>query len=152
MDQAGFGTLCDRLLPALRASGVFGGVQRSPRGLECPAKESGAPAAYRLELEGSQAWVSLVTADRWLSQSIELDLVHSGDKLEDLVEEELVELGLDGIRPAVEHFRSPEMLFTFRSRVPLGGTSGDAGLAQKMLLGYEACFRRLGDMEGGSED
>jgi hypothetical protein len=130
--------------------------------LVCTASASAAPAAYRVELgEDGRVWVSLVTADRWLSQSIEADLVHTGDKLEDLREEELTDLAIaipaaaGGVsRPVFEHFRSQDRLFTFRSPVPLKGIDAPAAadVAALWLLGYEATFRRLGDMEAGEEE
>jgi hypothetical protein len=131
------------------AAGVFGAVEERDGKLVCTAKASSAPASFRLGVEHDGGlWVSLVTADRWLSQSIEADLVHTGDKLPDLLEEEFAELGRPGERPRVEHFRSDDLLFTFRSPVP----TADADAAAAYLLAYEACFRRLGDMEAGGED
>ena len=74
-----------------------------------------------------------------------------GDKLADLIHEELVELGHSGGPVPCEHFRDDEKLFTFRSRVPVRPESfGDAAAADistLFLRAYEACFRRLGDME-----
>ena len=71
--------------------------------------------------------------------------MHTGDTMEDLLEEELVEMGQPAGSPVViEHFRSDDLLFTFRTPVP-----GDVDVAAAWLLAYEACFRRLGDMEAG---
>jgi hypothetical protein len=131
---------------ATRAA-VFGPVEIKSGRLVCHAKDPAAPASYRVFQEKGGLWVSLVTADRWLSESIEADLMHTGDKLEDLLEEEFAELGRPGERPRVEHFRSDDLLFTFRSEVP----GADATLAAVYLLAYEACFRRLGDMESRDE-
>lgn len=143
-----------------RAAGVFGPVtvtqQAGPGVLvACAAKESASPAFYRVELDGGRLWVSLVMADRWLSESIETDLVHTGDKLEELIDEELVELGFHGGPLPFEHFRSPDKLFTFRSPVPADAsrpTPADAETAGTLLLAYEACFRNLGDIAAGPED
>ena len=137
-----------------RDPGVFGPVTLTAGRLEAPALRSS--AFYRIFAEGDRLWVALVTPDRWLSQSIEQDLVHTGDKLEDLLEEELVDLGLVGVRLSFEHFRSEDKLFTFRSPLPREwhalppGELGDKAAA--CLLGYEACFRRLGDIDGGDEE
>ncbi|MFG0260350.1 MAG: hypothetical protein ACF8LK_08365, partial [Phycisphaerales bacterium JB041] len=81
-------------------------------------------------------------------------LVHTGDKMDELVTDELVELGCDDAVDVVEHFRSEDMLFTFRSRVPVEGRTGDeaAAAAAAHLLAYEACFCQLGDMSGEGED
>lgn len=142
-----------------REAGVFGPVtlQDAPRArLECKAKASGAPAAYRVEADGGKVWVSLVTADRWLSESIESDLMHTGDKLDELIEEELVELGCRSGCPGFEHYRSDDKLFTFRTAVPLppGGESTPEGieLIVQFLLAYEACFRNLGDMNADEDE
>ncbi len=151
-----FATLVDSVATRARAAGIFADVTVSPSGLRCGASGSAAPAAYLLTFADGRLWVALQTADRWLSQSIEQDLVHTGDKLDELLEEEMVELGYSGPRLPFEHFRSQDKLFTFRSPLPLDETqlAGDAGtqLAALALLGYEACFRRLGDMEGGEDE
>lgn len=144
----------DRLLAAVavraRAAGVFGEVTHDRERLTARAAASAAPAEYRVDLDRGVLWVSLVTADRWLSQSIEADLVHTGDKLEELIAEELVDQGAAGAVKC-EHYRSEDKLFTFRTPVPIeAGRHADpasATLAAQFLLAYEACFRRLGDME-----
>lgn len=151
------GRLLADIAAVARSAGVFGAVElrSDDRGqiiLSAQARDSGAPAFYRAAFEGGSLWVSLVTADRWLSQSIEADLVHTGDKMEDLIEEELVDQGVEGHRPRVEHFRSEDRLFTFRTPVPVRmGEPGAAARAAAFLLAYEACFRNLGDMAGGDE-
>ena len=134
------------------SAGVFGGVSIREGSLVCVAKGAGAPASYRLFVEDGRVWVSLVMADRWLSESVEADLMHAGDKMEDLLEEELVDQGAPVMRLKVEHFRSDDLLFTYRSVLP-GGTDADQapGYA-KILLAYEACFRNLGDMNAGEDD
>ncbi len=135
-----------------RQSGVFGEVDLCNGLLDAAAKASAEPASFRLSFEGGKLWVSLVTANRWLSQSIEADLVHTGDKLEDLIHEELVDLGYTGKPVPFEHFRSEDKLFTFRSIIPANlnhahPTPEDKALVTTFLLGYEAAFRNLGDME-----
>lgn len=114
-----------------------------------------ADAQYRLDaLPDGSLWVSLVTADRWLSESIETELLHTGDKIEELIDDELVDLGFDAGPLRVEHFRSEDLLFTFRSPVPTAGlTDTQAAItAATCLLAYEACFRQLGDMAGERDD
>ncbi len=152
------GRLLAEIAALARSADVFGGVelQTDDRGqimLSAEARDSASPASYRAAFDGGSLWVSLVTADRWLSQSIEADLVHTGDKMEDLIEEELVDQGVEGHRPRVEHFRSEDRLFTFRTPVPVrAGEPGAAARAAAFLFAYEACFRNLGDMAGGDED
>jgi hypothetical protein len=138
-----------------RAAGVFGEVTLKDGLLDATAKASAEPASYRLSVDGGKLWVSLVTPNRWLSQSIEQDLVHTGDSLEDLLHEELVDLGYSGQPVPFEHFRSEDKLFTFRSPVPISLENpgpNDAETAAIFLLGYEACFRPLGDMEADEEE
>jgi len=119
----------------------------------CAAKNSAEAAEYRLFEEAGKVWVSLVTDNRWLSQSIEAHLVNTGDKLEELLDEELYDVGYEGGTLTFEHFRSPDKLYTFRSPLPIGADAPDAaGIAAKCLLAYEACFRRLGDMDAADED
>lgn len=147
-------TLLDRVAAAARDSGVFGPVEVKGQRLSCVAKASAEAAAYRVEPDQGRLWVSLVMADRWLSESIEADLMHTGDKLEELLEEELVDQGFTGAPLAYEHFRSDDKLFTFRSPLPVDETADPtraADVVLRCLLAYEACFRNLGDMNAGAE-
>lgn len=98
----------------------------------------------------SQIWVGMYTPDRWLSGSIEADVLHMGDKYEDLLEEELIDQGYNA-RLDIQHFRDDQKVFVFRSAVPVedGQSLDDPALAERLtqtLLAYEACFRELGDM------
>ena len=57
-------------------------------------------AWYELSPTQGGCLLALMTKDRWLSESIEGDLEHTGDELEELLEEELVELiGMGPFRP-----------------------------------------------------
>ncbi|CAG0991292.1 hypothetical protein PHYC_02313 [Phycisphaerales bacterium] len=148
-------SLLDHVAGKVRSAGVFAEVTRLEHALEAGAKASAAPASYRLFLDAGRAWVALFTADRYLSQSIEQDLVHTGDKLPELLEEELVDLGFLGLgNPSallgVEHFRDPQKFFTFRTPLPIDLNQLEKNAQESAavaLLAYEACFRRLGDME-----
>ena len=75
--------------------------------------------------------------------------MHSGDSLEELLEEELVDLGADTSVVLVQHFRSEDMLYTFRSTLPPASTPDDV---LTWLLAYEATFRELGDMTAEADD
>ncbi|MFG0283020.1 MAG: hypothetical protein ACF8R7_01235 [Phycisphaerales bacterium JB039] len=143
--------LLARLRSIASEAGVFGDIVLEGHRLQCEAADAGAPAFYRVDLEPDAVWVSLVTEDRWLSESIESDLMHSGDKLEELIEEELVDQGEEPGPVSFEHFRSEDMLFTFRTRVPARSASSAAGVG-RYLLAYEACFRNLGDMSASGDD
>jgi hypothetical protein len=142
-----------------RRAGVFGSVAVSNATLVCAAKDSAEPADYRVSEDAGKVWVSFTTPNRWLSESIESDLMHTGDSIEDLIDEELAELSYTG--PALghcQHFRDDQKLFTFRSVIPIPTGAGphpdeaSVGVASTCLLAYEACFRRLGDVGGAAEE
>lgn len=150
---AAFNTLLDQVCQRARKAGVFASCEVVDGRLECKADGSAEDAWYRLRWDGGRVWVSLEMADRWQSESIEADLVHTGDKLDELLEEEMVDLGYEGPRPTFEHFRSDDMLFTFRSPLPIDPGSPEAPeIATKVLLAYQACFAELGDMTPGEDD
>lgn len=135
-----------------RRAGVFEDVEVAGDVLACRAMHVESEAAYRVTPEDDALWVGLYTPDRWLSESIEAELMHVGDKIEELLEEELVDQGYDGGALPVEHFRDDAKQFVFRS--PLQWQPGDAQAAErlaKVLLAYEACFRELGDMKPADE-
>lgn len=141
-----------------RKADVFASCEVQGHRLACAARGSAAPAEYRLDESEGAWWVSLVTADRWLSESIETDLLHTGDKLDELIDEELAELGYAGPGCTFQHYRSDDKLFTFRTAVPVspgacevGGTRA-ADVCAFFLLAYEACFRGLGDMQGDGDE
>ena len=134
-------------------AGVFGEITLEDGVLSCAAPESAEPAFYRVFMDGGTAWVGLVTEDRWLSGSIEGDLVNLGDSLDELLDEEIADLGYDGPKPTFEHFRDEAKLYTFRSPLPFDTAPGDpAKIATQYLLGYEAVFCELGDMSESEED
>lgn len=139
--------LLTRIADAARRAGVFASVKVEGGRVVCEAEGSAEPAFYRVGEDGGALWVELVMKDRWLSESIEATLMHTGDSIEELLDEELADVGFEGQTPKVEHYRSDDKLFTFRSRVP----SPDETIATRFLLGYEQCFRNLGDMEEGDE-
>jgi hypothetical protein len=143
----------------INVAAVCGPITTTPTTAPTPtltaeAKGSAMPAVYRLMAEGQTLWVALQTKERYLSQSIEADLMHTGDKLTELIDEELVELGITTPIQTVEHYRSQDKLYTFRSPIPLAphaSPQAQGQLAGRYLLAYEACFRNLGDMQE-SED
>ncbi len=148
-------TLLHTVRDEAERAGAFASAVVRDGMLVCQAKEAAEPAFYRLEVDGGCLWVSLVMKDRWLSESIETDLLHTGDKMEELIEEELAEQGWEDGAPVVEHFRSEDMLFTFRSPLPVElerPATSAARTAMQWLLAYEAAFRPLGDMEASDED
>jgi hypothetical protein len=147
-------TLLQAVAARAKDADVFASVLAQDGRLVCQARESAEEAFYRLENLDGVVTISLVTADRWLSESIEADLLHTGDKIEELVDEELVEQGFEDGPLKVEHFRSDDLLFTFRSRLPDSATAEDDAAVRRaaaVLLAYEAAFRELGDMSESEE-
>jgi hypothetical protein len=146
--------LLDSLRAAADATGLFAGSELLSDRLRLKAKDAAAEAHYEVELGGDDLIVRLLTADRWLSESIESQLVEHGDSLEELLEDELVEIGhepaRDGAIPKVKHFRDTARNYTFECPIPIG-PGGPFESARRFLLGWEACFRGLGDMSGGEE-
>lgn len=139
----------NQVAEAAKSSGKFGAVRIEGGMLKCAAPESAEPADYRISPDDKGGlWVELVTEDRWLSGSIEGELVHSGDKINELIDEELADLGWNGEASSFEHFRSEDLLYTFRSSIPSHGPEDVA----KWLMAYELVFGELGDMAGGDDD
>ncbi|MCA9302969.1 MAG: hypothetical protein KC996_02495 [Phycisphaerales bacterium] len=151
--QSELTTLFTEIAHRAERAAVFGGVEVTDQGLVCAACNSAEPASYRVFSEKGALWVSLSMKDRWQSESIESELVHSGDKLNELIDDELDDLGVEDPRSTFEHFRSPELEFVFRSRVPIDPSDPSAAeVVGTWLLAYEQCFRQLGDMDVTEED
>ncbi len=154
-----FQSLIEAVAERAKRAEVFEDVLCEPGALCCQARDVESEAFYLLRHEPgdpAEVWIGLHTADRWLSESIEADLLHLGDKMEDLLDEELVELDYDGGALAIEHFRDDAKVYVFRSRLPVqaGQDVADPGVidrAVKVLLAYEACFGQLGDMSASDE-
>lgn len=132
-------------------------IQRRDNQLWCRARFVDSLTHYRVSVDpaGEVVWVGLFTPDRWLSESIEADLMHQGDKLEELLEEELYEQGYEAQLP-VEHFRDEQMQYVFRSPVAWVPEDSEnpallADRVSRVLLAYEAAFQPLGDMSPTEE-
>lgn len=144
--------LLESLSAAARTANVFATVDIQSGQLRCDAAEVEEEAWYQVGPAGDHAgqpciWVGLYIADRWLSESVEADVLHSGDHFEDLLEEELIDQDYD-TRLKVEHFRDDNKVFVFRSPVPADNPEA----VRKTLIAYEACFRELGDMTPDEDD
>lgn len=155
MTHTGLDNLLDRVAVRADKADVFEVVRRAGDELVCAAGGSSAPAEYAVtfDVDHRTIWIALRTADRWLSESIEAALMHTGDKLEELIEDELAELNCP-MPVRVEHFRDDNLCYTFRSPVRLATdqVADDTELIAKTgayLLAYEAAFRKLGDMSSG---
>ncbi|MGE3108283.1 MAG: hypothetical protein AB7G11_03465 [Phycisphaerales bacterium] len=142
------------------ASGAFGGVKLANGVLACIAKFASPQAEYRLYIAEGKFWIALVTADRWLSESIESDLVDNGDDIEDLLDDEARARGYTGQRLAVAHFRDGQKMYTFRSPIPIAVTpDGDIvsspaniEITFTVLMTYQEVFSELGDMSSNAAE
>ena len=67
--------LYEHIRAGAEAAEVFASVELGENGVVCEADGSAEPAFYRVYIEEGAVWVSLETEDRWLSGSIEGDLV-----------------------------------------------------------------------------
>lgn len=154
----------DHLLKAVRQraedSGAFASATVQNSCLTCIAKSSAGPAEYRLCINQNELCVLLVTPNRWLSQSIEADLMHTGDDLGKLLHEELANTSYNGNPLAVSHYRSDEKLYSFRTPIPIpldshGDVKADPAnieTAYIVLMSYQDVFSELGDMKGDTAD
>lgn len=132
--------------------GVFAGVSLNGNDLECAALEAAAPATYSLTVDGGRVTVRLRTADRWLSESIEGDMLEGRDSAEELVDDELVEVGFPHRCGKVKHYRDDAKVYVFRSEIPLDGIADTGAGIATYLLAFEAAFSQLGDMQGSSAE
>lgn len=154
-------TMLETLAERARAADVFKSVEIDRGLLKAHAREVESDCWYQIgPLETidrtSKLWVGIYTPDRWLSGSIEADVLHMGDKYEDLLEEELVDQGWNARLP-VEHFRDDEKVFVFRSPLEMKEDQAldDETLIERVtqtLLAYEMAFRELGDMVPEEDD
>lgn len=138
----------------LRESNAFASVDCDGTCIRCRARDVESDAYYVFAPSGDRHIVRFETPDRWLSESVEAELYHSSDSLEELLEESLDELEWPVDRVPVttfRHFRSDDLLYTFENDVPVGeGAPDDA--ATIWMLAYEATFHELGDVAGESDE
>lgn len=149
--------LYEDVAEVVRDRDVFAKVRRTDTGLLCKARGADTEAWYRATVtpEHDAIIVGLYTPDRWLSESIEADLMNSGDKLEELLEDELIDQGFEG-RLKVEHFRDDAKQYVFCSKVPKPtdqrlDSEQTVEIVARVLLAYDACFSELGDMAAHDE-
>ena len=143
----------DALVDRMTASGKFASIDASDGMVRCRARDVESDAFYILIRAEAGLIVRFETPDRWLSESVEAELYHSSESLEELLEESLDELEwpIDEIPVTTfRHFRSDDLLYTFENDIPTGGDPTEVG--GTWLLAYEATFRELGDVAGETED
>lgn len=148
----------DALLKAVEvkadATGDFADTFIAHEWLNCVALSSSEYAEYRLGVEDLTFWIELVTEDRWLSESIESDLVDNGDDIEELLADEAKAAGYKGAKLGVKHYRSASKMYTFRTPIPITvHPDGDVSPTPEnietvflVLMSYQQVFGELGDM------
>lgn len=146
-----------RLLEDVRAlaaaSDEFDEARLENGALVIHAAEAPPEVFYRLEMDTGTMFVSWISADRYISQSIEAELMWTGDDLDDLIDEELIDTGwTHGRLGDMEHFRNDQQLFTFRSAIKTELEQLDAQSLLGCLLAYHRAFSELGDMKPDAED
>ena len=143
----------DSIVDRLRDSGRFASVELVDDGIRCRARDVESEAHYGLTRLDAGMVVRFETPDRWLSESIEAELYHSSDSLDELLEESLDELEWPvdeaPVRP-FRHYRNDDLAYVFEHDVPAHGDA--ASTACTWLLAYEATFHELGDVAGESDD
>ena len=128
-------------------SGRFQNATVNGSAVRCRAKDASAEAWYVIDKTDGHWSVALETADRWLSESIEGDMLEGRDTAEELVDDELVNLDFPNRCPQVKHYRDDAKVSVFRSRVPLEGIADETAGVATYLLAFEAAFAQLGDMQ-----
>lgn len=136
-----------------QAKAAFADVKLEDQAVICHARtaEPDTKALYKLTVgESDDIYVGIYTLDRWLSESIEADLVEHKDDIEELLADEMYELGIDDGLP-VFHFRDEDLQYVFRSQILMPSDKPIDGpefveYVTKVLLSYEATFSQLGDL------
>ena len=128
-------------------SGRFKDANINGDTVRCRAKDASAEAWYVIDKADGHWSIALETADRWLSESIEGDMLEGRDTAEELVDDELVNLDFPNRCPQVKHYRNDDKVYVFRSRVPLEGIADETTGVATYLLAFEAAFSQLGDMQ-----
>lgn len=152
-DTATLTTVFDATIQPLTDADVFANVTRTDAGVRCDAMHVEEECYYAAHVDSDgNVWAGWYSPDRWVSGSIEGDLVHTGDKIDELLEEELIDLGL-AIKLPLEHYRNDDKIFVFHGKIDLPDDSAEASdMLVKVLLAFQACFVELGDMAPGEDD
>ncbi|WP_145073802.1 hypothetical protein [Poriferisphaera corsica] len=146
----------EALAAAIAPNSEFASVIPTETALTCAAPND-VPAIYEVTLDANNIYIALHTPDRWLSESVEADLMHTGDKLEELLEDELVELNASHTKYTFQHYRDDHLRYIFRTPISFEAESDLTSAvlikqAADLLLAYQLAFVELGDMAGEDED
>ena len=143
----------DSIVNDLQRSGRFASVEATDAAVRCRARDVESEAFYVLTRSERGLVVRFETPDRWLSESVEAELYHASDSLDELLEETLDDMDWPVDAAPVgtfRHYRSEDLTYVFEHDVPDHGDP--ARTACTWLLAYEATFHELGDVAGGDEE
>ena len=135
----------------------FDTAQRVGDLVTCHAHGTVDEAQFCIEVDDDGVWLTWASLDRYLSQSIEAELMFTGDDLDDMVDEEIVDAGweLGKLAPNAHH-RDEDMRFVFRWKTAITPDTVDAGAHAepfaKALAGMVEAFAELGDMAPEDDD
>ncbi|MEM1167276.1 MAG: hypothetical protein AAGI30_13415 [Planctomycetota bacterium] len=155
---ASLGALLERAAELARSEDAFESAEVDGGVLRVTPADCEHECDYRVEAVDGSLFAGWYTPDRYLSQSVEAELVYTGDDLDDLVDEELADQPgwtLPTRLAPFEHLRTESKVFTFRSRTPLGVDAGDSAAHAASLIAalvaYDLAVRQLGDMKPDDE-
>lgn len=142
---------------ALEAHDRFDRATRHGARVEAHATATPDEALFCVEIDDEGVWLAWASEDRYLSQSIEAELVFTGDDLDDMIDEEIVDAGWDlGKLAPNAHFRDDERRFVFRCKAPVDAETLDpkthAPAFASALAGMVEAFAELGDMQPDDDD
>lgn len=135
----------------------FDTAQRVGDVVTCHAHGTVDEAQFCIEVDDEGVWLTWASVDRYLSQSIEAELTYTGDDIDDMVDEEIVDAGwnLGKLTPNT-HYRDEDMRFVFRWKTGITAADLDAGTHAptfaNALAGMVEAFVELGDMVPGDDD
>lgn len=152
-DTATLSTVFDSAVQPLTEAQVFASVSRTDTGVRCDALHVQEECYYALNAKpDGTVWVGWYTPDRWLNESVEADLVHTGDTIDELLEEELIDQDISQ-KLTLEHLRNQDKVFVFRGKLELPSDTAQAvQLLVNVLRAFQACFLELGDMGPDEEE
>lgn len=147
----------DALIEPLKAHPLFDAARRDADSAIAHATDTPEDAHFCVEVDSEGIWLTWASTDRYLSQSIEADLMFTGDDLDDMIDEEMVDAGWDlGKLSPSTHYRDDHMRFVFRCKAPIKPDAIDAQSHAEPfangLAGFATAFAELGDMSEGDED
>ncbi|GAB4515536.1 MAG: hypothetical protein Tsb0013_20120 [Phycisphaerales bacterium] len=147
----------DEALTHCAAHPRFDRAERVGDIVTCHATDTPDEAQFCIEVDHEGVWLTWASTDRYLSQSIEAELMFTGDDLDDMVDEEIVDTGWDlGKLTPNTHYRDNDMRFVFRWKTPIDPGAIDAKHHAepfaKALAGVVEAFAELGDMSEDDED